>query len=90
LGIEGAGERLQTVSDISSVSDFPGGSTRPIASPIINTRVWSAIVFGFVRKKKARVMWKSDSEVIIVAAEMSAIWKSTQLLRNTEVVELCE
>ena len=79
MGIEGASERLQTVSDISSVSSFPEGSTRPIASPIINTRVWSAIVFGFVRKKKARVMWKSDREVIMVAAEMSAMLKSTQL-----------
>jgi hypothetical protein len=36
-------------------------------------------VFGFVRKKKARVMWKSDREVIMVAAEMSAMLKSTQL-----------
>ena len=79
MGIEGASERLQTVSDISSVSNFSRGSTRPIASPIINTRVWSAIVFGFVRKKKARVMWKSDREVIMVAAEMSAMLKSTQL-----------
>jgi hypothetical protein len=26
-----------------------------------------------VRKKKARVMWKSEREVMIVAAEMSAI-----------------
>jgi hypothetical protein len=73
LGIERAGERLQTVSDVSSTSRLLGGSTRPIASPIINTRVWSAMVPGLVRKKKARVMWKSEREVMIVAAEMSAI-----------------
>jgi hypothetical protein len=56
---------------------FEGGGTwrctRPIASPSIKTRVWSAIVCGFVRKKKASVMWKSEREVMIVAAEMSAI-----------------
>lgn len=31
------------------------------------------MVFGFVRKKKARVMWKSDKDVRIVFAEMSAM-----------------
>ena len=47
--------------------------TRPIASPIMNTNVWSAIAPGEVRKKKARVMWNRESEVMIVAADMSAI-----------------
>ena len=34
---------------------------------------WSAIVAGFVRKKKPRVMWKREMEVMIVRAEMSAM-----------------
>lgn len=42
---------------------------------MIKTRVWSAIAPGFVRKKKARVTWKSEREVMIVAAEMTAILK---------------
>jgi hypothetical protein len=61
-----------------------GLSTRPIASPIMKTRVWSAIVRGFVRKKKASVMWKSDRDVMIVAAEMTAILSLIQSkLRRT-------
>ena len=32
------------------------------------------MVFGEVRKKKARVMWKREIEVRIVLAEMSAIF----------------
>jgi hypothetical protein len=51
---------------------------------MMNTRVWSAIAPGFVRKKKARVRWKSERDVIIVAAEMRAILKFSQLRRNTE------
>jgi hypothetical protein len=46
---------------------------------MINTRVWSAIVPGLVRKKKARVMWKREREVIIVAAEMSPILTFAQV-----------
>ena len=60
-----------------------GGSTRPIASPIINTSVWSAIVCGFVRKKKASVTWKSDRDVMIVAAEITAILKLCLLNSRT-------
>jgi hypothetical protein len=30
--------------------------TRPIASPMMKTRVWSATVWGDVRKKKPRVI----------------------------------
>jgi hypothetical protein len=32
------------------------------------------------------VMWKSEREVIIVAAEMTAILKSTQLRKETELL----
>lgn len=42
-------------------------------SPRAQTRAWSAMVMGFVRKKKPRVMWKSESEVMIVFADMRAI-----------------
>jgi hypothetical protein len=45
----------------------------PIASPRRKTSVWSAIEAGEVRKKNARVMWNRESEVIIVAPEMTAI-----------------
>lgn len=48
----------------------------PIASPIMNTSVWSAIWFGEVRKNHARVTWKREREVIIVAADISAIFAS--------------
>jgi hypothetical protein len=37
------------------------------------TSAWSAIVEGLVRKKKASVMWKRETDVMIVFAEMSAI-----------------
>jgi hypothetical protein len=47
---------------------------------MIKTSVWSAIWCGFVRKKKARVMWKREREVIIVAADMSAIFSVLVLL----------
>lgn len=50
-----------------------GQRTMPIASPSMNTSAWSATVPGLVRKKKPRVMWKSDREVRIVFAEMSAM-----------------
>lgn len=40
----------------------------------MNTSVWSAIWCGFVRKKNARVMWKSERDVRIVAADISAIF----------------
>jgi hypothetical protein len=30
-------------------------------------------VLGLVKKKKARVMWKRESEVMIVLADMSAM-----------------
>lgn len=45
----------------------------PIASPIMKTRAWSARDSGDVRKKKARVMWKREREVIIVAPEITPI-----------------
>jgi hypothetical protein len=53
---------------------------------MINTRVWSAIVPGFVRKKKARVTWKRERDVMIVAAEMSPILTFAQCWRNREDV----
>lgn len=46
----------------------------PMDSPRMNTRAWSAMVAGFVRKKKASVTWKREREVMIVFAEMSAIF----------------
>lgn len=45
-----------------------------MASPMIYTKVWSAIVFGEERKKKASVMWKRETEVRMVFAEMMAIF----------------
>lgn len=45
----------------------------PMASPMTKTIAWSAIVPGSVRKKKASVRWKSEMEVMIVRAEMSAM-----------------
>jgi len=44
-----------------------------MASPMKNTSDWSARDPGEVRKKKARVMWKSEREVMMVAPEMTAI-----------------
>jgi hypothetical protein len=46
----------------------------PIASPMINTSVWSASAAGEVRKKYARVTWKSDREVMIVFPDINAIF----------------
>ena len=40
----------------------------------MKTRVWSAMDSGEVRKKKAKVMWKREIEVIIVEAEMIAMF----------------
>lgn len=42
-------------------------------SPRAQTRAWSAMVMGLVRKKKPSVMWKSESEVMIVFADMRAM-----------------
>lgn len=44
--------------------------TIPMASPIMNTSVWSATVEGAVRKKKAMVMWKREMELMMVAPEI--------------------
>lgn len=45
----------------------------PMDSPSIKTSAWSARVMGLVRKKKPSVMWKSEREVTIVLADMSAM-----------------
>ena len=45
----------------------------PIASPIINTSVWSASAAGDTRKKYASVIWKRETEVMIVFPDMRAI-----------------
>ena len=50
-----------------------------MASPMTKTSAWSAIVAGLVRKKKARVMWKKESEVRIVFADMSAMMAANSL-----------
>ena len=42
-----------------------------IDSPIIKTSVWSAIDPGEVRKKNASVTWNRESEVMIVAPDMT-------------------
>lgn len=47
--------------------------TMPMASPRTKTSAWSAIVAGLVRKKKARVMWKKESEVRIVLVDIRAM-----------------
>jgi hypothetical protein len=47
--------------------------TMPIASPIINTKVWSARAPGDVRKKYASVIWKRERDVMIVFPDMSAM-----------------
>jgi hypothetical protein len=52
---------------------FGNWFTSPIASPNIKTRVWSTIELGEVRKKKARVTWKRERDVMIVDAEITAI-----------------
>lgn len=55
----------------------------PIASPMINTSVWSAMDDGFVRKKYAKVMWKREIELIMVAPEMrpmAAVAEKLQVL----------
>jgi hypothetical protein len=44
-----------------------------MASPRTHTRAWSAMDMGFVKKKKARVMWKREMEVKMVFADMSAM-----------------
>jgi len=56
-----------------------GRTTIPIASPMMKTSVWSAMESGDVRKKKARVMWKSEREVMIVAPEMTAIFADLEV-----------
>lgn len=45
----------------------------PMDEPRTHTRAWSAMVAGLVRKKKARVMWKREMEVMIVVPEMRAM-----------------
>lgn len=45
-----------TVSVYIGICNVKARLTKPIASPIMKTSVWSAIADGFVRKKKARVM----------------------------------
>lgn len=47
--------------------------TKPIASPTMYTSDWSATAPGEARKKYAIVRWKSDREVIMVAADMRPI-----------------
>ena len=44
-----------------------------IASPTINTTVWSAIVAGEARKNHASVIWNKESEVIMVEADIRGI-----------------
>jgi hypothetical protein len=45
----------------------------PIASPRMYTSAWSAMVAGFVIKKKPKVIWKREMEVRIVRADIRAI-----------------
>ena len=40
----------------------------------MNTSVWSEIAPGAVRKKYANVIWKRESDVMIVAADMRAMF----------------
>lgn len=41
--------------------------------------LWSAMELGDVRKKKARVIWKRDMEVMMVAADIQAIFADSCL-----------
>lgn len=50
-----------------------GWLTIPMLCPRTCTRIWSLMVLGFVRKKKPRVMWKRDMEVMIVLDVMRAM-----------------
>ena len=56
----------------------------PIASPIINTRVWSARAPGDVRKKYASVIWKRERDVMIVFPDMSAMMFTSAPRRERE------
>lgn len=49
-----------------------------MASPMTNTMAWSAMVPGLVRKKKASVTWKSEMDVRIVRADISAMTTSAR------------
>lgn len=50
--------------------------------PRIQTSAWSATVIGLVRKKKPRVMWKSEREVRIVVADMSAMVRGYSIVSS--------
>lgn len=56
----------------------------PIASPIINTSDWSAMEDGDVRKKKARVMWKREMELMMVAPDMRPMAAAVEELSDDD------
>lgn len=56
--------------------------TNPMASPRTHTRAWSAMDSGFVKKKKASVMWKREMEVKMVFADMSAMIASSAVFSD--------
>ena len=45
----------------------------PMLSPMTKTMACSSMVRGLVRKKKARVRWKREMEVMMVLAAMSGM-----------------
>lgn len=45
----------------------------PMLSPMTKTMACSSMVRGLVRKKKARVRWKRETEVMMVLAAMSGM-----------------
>lgn len=50
-----------------------GSWARPMDSPNTHTTAWSATVAGFETKKKPMVIWKRQSDVIMVFAGISAM-----------------
>lgn len=77
MGLEGEGElvlkRRPNRIERGKMQASGKRRTSPIDSPRIQTRAWSAMVLGLVRKKKPKVRWKREREVMMVLAEMSAI-----------------
>ena len=71
LNTEGVGFLL--ISSLSSIPFELPGFTSFMDSPSKKTTFWSAIVRGDVKKKNARVTWKSDIHRMIANAETIAM-----------------
>lgn len=80
FSVKANGSRLAVISVCNPVR--PNRHTMRIDSPTIKTRLWSAIVTGEVRKKKASVMWNSDSDRIMVGPEIIGILAVREMEQN--------